>query len=137
MLATPPDAAGYLLVTLDVGLHYYSPPVETPLTRAPWLYLARETETPFTPTESLSIDARDTPLKEVSTQRQPSAAAGAPPLTGPGTLKMPRARRLLRGVVGWPPWLNHRLRLTDQRRSTPLSSRVAPVAKAPADRDGL
>ena len=82
MLATPPDAAGYLLVTLDVGLHYYSPPAETPLTRAPWLYLAPETETPFTPTVSLSIDARDTPLKEVSTQRtlQARRALAAPDL---------------------------------------------------------
>jgi hypothetical protein len=74
MLTTPPDAVGYLLVARDVGLHSSSPPVETPLTRAPWLYLARETETPFTPTVSFSIDARDTPPKEMSIQRQPSAA---------------------------------------------------------------
>src|SRR6266404_4469192 len=136
MLATPPDAAGYLLFTRDVGLHHYLPPVETPLSRAPWLYLARETETPFTPTVSLSIDARDTPQMEMSVQRQPSAAAGAPPLTEPGTLKMPRARRLLSGVVGRPPWLKHRPRLTDQRRPAPKRSCVAPVAKATADRNG-
>ena len=77
MLATHSDAAEYLLVTLDVGLHYYSPPVETPLSRAPWLYLARETETPFTPTVSLPIDARDTPQKEMSIQRSASPAARA------------------------------------------------------------
>src|SRR5947207_7861123 len=70
-------------------------------------------------------------------QRQPSAAAGAPPVTNPGTLIMPRARRLLRGVVGRPPWLHHRLRLTTQRRSAPCQRWcVAPFAKAPADRDG-
>jgi hypothetical protein len=69
MLATHPDAAGYLVVVRDVGLHYYLPPVETPLTRAPRLNLARETETPFTPTVSCSVDARDTPPKEMSIQR--------------------------------------------------------------------
>src|SRR5437762_4144445 len=77
MLATPPDAAGYLLLTRDAGLHYYLPPVETPLSRAPWLYLARETETPFTPPVSLSINARDTSQMEMSIQRPPSAAACA------------------------------------------------------------
>jgi hypothetical protein len=76
MLATPPDAAGYLLVTREVGLHYYLPPVETPLTRAPRLYLERETETPFTPTVSLSVVERDSPTNEMSIQRrlQPPAA---------------------------------------------------------------
>src|SRR5438477_22871 len=49
---------------------------------------------------------------------------------------MPRARRLLRGVVGWPPWLDHTLRLATTRRLTPQRSCVAPVAKAPADRNG-
>ena len=76
MLATHPDAAGYLVVVGDVGLHYYLPPVETPLTRAPWLYLARETETPFTPTVSCAIGARDNPPKEMSIQRCASGAAG-------------------------------------------------------------
>src|SRR6266478_1506770 len=50
---------------------------------------------------------------------------------------MPRARRLLRGVVGWPPRLKHTLRLATTRRSAPYQRWcVAPFAKAPADRDG-
>ena len=77
MLATQSDAAGFLWLTLDVGLHYYLPPVETPPSRAPWLYLARDTETPFTPPVSLSINARDTSQMEMSVQRSPSAAACA------------------------------------------------------------
>src|SRR5712675_1873267 len=74
MRATQSDAAGYLLLTRDVGLHYYLPPVETPLTPAPWLYPARETETPFTQ-QFLPRSTRVTPHR----RKCPSNARLQPP----------------------------------------------------------
>ena len=53
------------------------PPVETPLTRAARLHRARETETPFTPTVSLSIVERGTPTNDLPVQRSASPAACA------------------------------------------------------------
>ena len=103
MLATPSDAAGCLLVTRDVGLHYYLPPVETPLTRAAQPYRARETPTPFTPTVSFSIVERDTPTNGMSAQRSPSAAAGAQPSPGHSRSRRRRDRRPLYGVVMCQP----------------------------------
>src|SRR5712671_2563044 len=110
MLATPPDAAGYLLVTRVVGLHYYLPPVETPPSRAPWLYLAREMETPFTPTVSSSIDARATPQMEMSVQRSASADGAAQRSVRPRGSQGTRGPGPLHAVVirqsyGWNPFM--------------------------------